>query len=98
MTISSSLPSIHSHAFESTQSLQHRRSGKVEFSLPPVDAAASPQGLSTPSTSSATVAGSSNPLPPTTIALGNLIQSGSQANHGNAVSARIISKLYAQSR
>jgi hypothetical protein len=52
MTISTPLSPARTHAFQSTLSAQHKRSGQVQFSLPPVKDPTAPSGSSTPASGS----------------------------------------------
>jgi hypothetical protein len=52
MTISTPLSSARSHSFQSTMAAQHKRSGQVQFSLPPVKDSTGPAGSSTPAAGS----------------------------------------------
>jgi hypothetical protein len=52
MTISTPLSPARSHSFQSTMAAQHKRSGQVQFSLPPVKDPTGPAGSSTPAAGS----------------------------------------------
>ena len=137
MTITTALSPAREQAFQSTLTAQQKRSGHVQFSLPPVSDPTAPAGSSAPSASGA-AALSRNLLPiavpiaalndsittttqppagPTSSGSGpghigvtlpiepvgttpastlGTTAAGTVRNHGNLVSARLISRLYQQ--
>jgi hypothetical protein len=103
MTITNSLSPARAQAFHSTMTAQQKLAGRVQFSLPPVADKTAPSGSSTPTPISSggvtqlpIAASASDPATSTAAqsiasALSNAVAAPS---HGNAASARMISRLY----
>ena len=107
MTITNSLSPARAQAFHSTMTAQQKHAGRVQFSLPPVQDKTAPTGSSTPAPASGSggitllpIAAPSAPASdPATSTVAQSIGSAlsttaANPSHGNAASARLISRLY----
>ncbi len=104
MTITNNLSPARAQAFHSTMAAQQKTAGRVQFSLPPVADKTAPTGSSTPTPVASHGGVTQLPIatapsdPGTSTAAQSIasVLSGSNTtpSHGNAASARLISRLY----
>lgn len=105
MTITTALSPARDHAFHATEAAQQKRGGHVQFSLPPADnGAAAPGGPSAapPIRTQLPIAvpvagenglGITTPLPASGAGAAQAT-AAAPSSHGNALSARLISRFY----
>jgi hypothetical protein len=96
MTITNSLSPARTQAFHSTMTAQQKHAGPVQFSLPPV-ADKTPPAIGKGGVTQLPIATTASTPGTSTAAqsIGSTLAHGTAApSHGNAASARLISRLY----